>query len=118
MRGLGSGHVACGPMRGSPPEEEGLSLVHRSHDQIPGLSLVPLSTPPERALLCVMCHMSHVTYIIFHSVQVVISHNPAAISLKRLLHSCVYGVYGGIKNRGSNVSSLLHRPFKLTYAFG
>ena len=27
----------------------GLSLAHRSHDQIPGLSLVPLSTPPERA---------------------------------------------------------------------
>ena len=27
----------------------GISLAHRSHDQIPGLSLVPLSTPPERA---------------------------------------------------------------------
>ena len=26
-------------------------------------------------------------YIIFHSVQVVISHNPSAISLKWLLHS-------------------------------
>ena len=36
------------------PCEEHISLdwrglLRRSHDQIPGLSLVPLSTPPERA---------------------------------------------------------------------
>ena len=56
-------------------------LAHRSHDQIPGHSLVPLSTPPERApegityVSCVTCHMSHVTCHMSH-VTCHVSHVP------------------------------------------